>query len=174
MRNKKSRFLAFIFSFMPGAGHMYLGFMKMGLSLMGEFFFLIFLANFFRIDSLIYILPLVWCYSFFDCINKCSLNDEEFAYIEDRYLIDFEYILRLDRNKLKKSQLAIGVIGLAFGVYLLCNIILNNLAGIISQRMYIILFNIFRTIPQVLISIVIIIVGGKLIIGKKRESENND
>lgn len=174
MRNKKSKFLAFIFSFLPGAGHMYLGFMKMGLSLMGEFFFLIFLANFFRIDSLIYIAPLIWCYSFFDCINKCYLSDEEFAYLEDRYLINVNDILKFDKNILKKRQLIIGVVILIFGCYVLWNTFLNNLAYIIPQEIFDIISNISRTVPQILISIVIIVIGIKLIMGKKRESDNND
>ena len=45
MRRKKSKFLTFIFSLLPGAGEMYMGFMKMGVSLMAEFFGIIFLAT---------------------------------------------------------------------------------------------------------------------------------
>ncbi len=30
MINKKSKFLTFVFSMLPGAGHMYMGFMNMG------------------------------------------------------------------------------------------------------------------------------------------------
>ena len=38
---KKSRFLSFCFSFLPGAAEMYMGFMKTGMSLMLVFFLLI-------------------------------------------------------------------------------------------------------------------------------------
>ena len=37
-QKKKSRFLTFIFSFLPGAAEMYMGFMKNGFSLMMIFF----------------------------------------------------------------------------------------------------------------------------------------
>ena len=38
MTKKKSGFWTFIFSLLPGAAEMYMGFMKMGVSLMGLFF----------------------------------------------------------------------------------------------------------------------------------------
>ena len=38
IRNKKNGFWTFCFSLLPGAGEMYLGFMKMGISLMAIFF----------------------------------------------------------------------------------------------------------------------------------------
>ena len=37
MQRKKSRFLVFILSFIPGAGEMYMGFMKQGVTLMAVF-----------------------------------------------------------------------------------------------------------------------------------------
>ncbi len=40
MINKKSKFLTFVFSMLPGAGHMYMGFMNMGVSFMSAFFFI--------------------------------------------------------------------------------------------------------------------------------------
>jgi TM2 domain-containing membrane protein YozV len=45
MIKKKNSFLTFIFSLIPGAGQMYLGFMKRGLSLMSCFFFIILIEN---------------------------------------------------------------------------------------------------------------------------------
>ena len=42
MIRKKGSFLTFCFSMLPGAGEMYLGFMKRGASLMTLFFFIIF------------------------------------------------------------------------------------------------------------------------------------
>ncbi len=41
MQRKKSRFWLFMWSLIPGAGDMYLGFMKMGISLMLGFMALI-------------------------------------------------------------------------------------------------------------------------------------
>ena len=41
---KKSKFLTFCFSLLPGAAEMYMGFMKMGVSLMSLFFLIIMLG----------------------------------------------------------------------------------------------------------------------------------
>ena len=54
MTKKKSSFLTFCFSFLPGAGQMYMGFMKRGISLMSSFFFLIFLAVFFNLSPILF------------------------------------------------------------------------------------------------------------------------
>ena len=50
---RKSRILTFLFGLMPGAGQMYLAYMKRGVSLMSMFFMLIFLAGFFNISFLL-------------------------------------------------------------------------------------------------------------------------
>ncbi len=44
MRKKTNKFLVFMFSLLPGAGHMFMGFMKTGVSLMSAFLFVIFLT----------------------------------------------------------------------------------------------------------------------------------
>lgn len=49
---------------LPGAGHMYMGFMNMGVSFMSVFFFVIFLSTWLDIGPLLFILPLIWFYSF--------------------------------------------------------------------------------------------------------------
>ena len=66
-----NRFLLFVASLIPGAGHMYLGLMKRGLHLMVLFFCLFsFSVSFdlFFFTSLIGVAAVVvWFYSFFDC-----------------------------------------------------------------------------------------------------------
>lgn len=52
MQRKKSRFWSFIWSFIPGAGDMYLGFMKMGVSLMLAFMVLVAIAGLTNIGAL--------------------------------------------------------------------------------------------------------------------------
>lgn len=174
MQNRKSRFLAFVCSFFPGAGHMYLGFMKMGLSLMAEFLFVIFVANVLDIGSILYIALLIWCYAFFDCLNKCHLSDEELFNIKDKYLLDNNDIFKFDSNVFNKRKLFLGIVVLVLGVCALWNTFMNILGTIIPQEIFNIIFNTSRTIPRILISVVIIIIGVKLIIGKKRESDSDN
>lgn len=60
--NRKTLTLAL--SIVPGAGHMYLGYQSEGLVLMGAFFFSIFFMGWLGISLLLFILPLIWFYSF--------------------------------------------------------------------------------------------------------------
>ena len=65
MTKKKSGFWTFMFSWLPGAGEMYMGFMRMGLSLMGLFWGIIALSIFFNAGFLMLIDVIVWFYGFF-------------------------------------------------------------------------------------------------------------
>lgn len=67
--NKRSLTLAL--SIVPGAGHMYLGYQKKGLLIMGSFSFSIFFMGWLGISLLLFVLPLIWFYSFF--LMPCTL-----------------------------------------------------------------------------------------------------
>ncbi|MBU3190198.1 hypothetical protein K9O30_14075 [Clostridium bowmanii] len=174
MKKEKSKFLTFCFSMLPGAGHMYMGFMKMGLSFMAAFFFLIFLSSWLSIGPLLFVLPLIWFYSFFDCINKRYSTDEEFLLLEDDYLFSLDELGNIDWGILKKHRLVSGIILVLLGVYLIWINTINSLTGYISDEVYNAIHNITRMAPQIIIGVVIIVIGTKLIIGKKRECDMND
>ena len=72
---QKGKFLTFLFSLFPGAGQMYLGFMKMGGSIMMLFWGIIGFGVLLNLGVLYFLLPVIWCYSFFDAINKNSMDD---------------------------------------------------------------------------------------------------
>lgn len=86
MTRQKGKFLTFCFSLVPGAGHMYLGFMKQGISLMTLFALLCAVAVWLQTGALILFAPIIWFYSFFDVINKNSLDEAEFYALEDHYI----------------------------------------------------------------------------------------
>lgn len=67
----KNRLLAMFFSFVPGAGHMYLGLMRQGLELMLLFALTCLLLSLDRVFyPLLFLMPIWFAYSFFDVINK--------------------------------------------------------------------------------------------------------
>ena len=72
MVEQNRKIIACLLSVVPGAGHMYLGYQKMGLELMSLFFFSIFFIDWTRISLFIFILPVIWCYSMFDTLHKAS------------------------------------------------------------------------------------------------------
>ena len=75
MTRKKHGFWLFIFSLLPGAGEMYMGFFKQGIGLMAQFSFVLMLAAYLNIGPLLFILPIIWFYSFFHVHNLASLPD---------------------------------------------------------------------------------------------------
>jgi len=58
------------FSLVPGAGHMYLGYLKEGALLMSVFFFTAFLMSWLNVSLFLFILPVLWFYSLFDALQR--------------------------------------------------------------------------------------------------------
>lgn len=98
--NKKIITLAL--SIIPGAGHMYLGYQKKGLVLMGVFFFAIFFMGWLNLSFLLFLLPLIWFYSFFDAFH--TLNGNNVEEVE----IDIEKLLPV----IKREYIGFGLIGI--------------------------------------------------------------
>jgi len=165
----RSKFFTFIFSLLPGAGQMYLGFMRQGVTLMFMFFFTIFLVDYFRISLIIALLPVIWCYSFFDTFNRASLPPEKLEGLEDRsFLEDF---LKDGFNRIPGKNIWLGVILVAFGGLLLIdNVVLPEL-----QRLSLInLYTARNYLRTVIASVIIIVIGIRLITGKKVSSDRGD
>ena len=76
---RKSGFLTFCFACLPGAGEMYLGYMKRGLSVMIAFWGLIFVASLLNMGILGILAPIIWAYSFFDTFNLRAQTPEQVA-----------------------------------------------------------------------------------------------
>lgn len=170
MLKKRGKFLTFIFSMLPGAGHMFMGFMKLGLSFMALFFLIIFAASWLNIGSLGIFIPLIWFYAFFDCINKTYASDEEFAKFKDEYLYSPEFFKVFLKNK---NRFIIGIILALFGLYILLNNIMEYSSLFLPHILNSQIFFAFRSFPQLLVGGAVIFVGIWLIIGKKRGSDNN-
>lgn len=93
MHPNPSKFLTFLFSLLPGAGHMYLGLMKRGLSFMILFFGAIaaaFLSGSLNLSIFMYIfalvIPIVWFAAFFDLWRYPRMNAEEKTAQQDEFL----------------------------------------------------------------------------------------
>lgn len=73
----------------PGAGEMYLGFYKMGASIMVLFFGGCAVFGY-LFQPFLSFLPVLWFYSFFHTHNLNSLPDDEFYALEDDYLFHIQ------------------------------------------------------------------------------------
>lgn len=128
-------------------------------------------ASFLNIAQLLFLLPLLWFFSFFDCMNKCYASDEEFLNLEDNYLFSIDELVKMDKGVFKEHKLLAGIVLLILGFYLVFNNIIDSFSQYISPQVYDAIEDVTRVAPKVVIGIVIIVVGIKLIIGKKRECD---
>ena len=87
MKKQRSKFWNFCLACIPGAGQMYLGFFKQGISLMSIFMGCCAIISLIGVDAIAFALPVIWFYAFFDALNKNSLSADEFSKLEDDWLI---------------------------------------------------------------------------------------
>lgn len=128
MIRKKSKGWTFIFSLLPGAGEMYMGFMKQGVSIMGLFFATIAVAATLNIGPLTIVLPIIWCYSFFNVHNMYSLSDEEFYALEDDYIFYLDRILPINQWSKQQNKIVAGILIIA-GICIFWNECVDYLIG---------------------------------------------
>ena len=175
MTNRKSKFLTVIFSCIPGAGQMFMGFMKLGVSLMGLFFLIFVAANLTGLGFLLYLAPVLWFYAFFDGINKCFMTDDKFSELEDRWLFPLEKIHMPENGLPSKYKLAGGICLVLLGLFMIWNNILPRyIIPLFPAALERVFDNVFYAMPQLIIAVAIIGIGIKLIIGRKKELNNDD
>jgi hypothetical protein len=173
MIRKKNSFFTFIFSTMFGAGHMYMGFMKQGISIMTAAAIIIAAGSWVRIGTVFFALPVLWFYSFFDAINKMTMPERIFQTLEDHYM----FIPSGDNVQLKnlitKYEKAIAVILILIGGSILGENILDFIAEQASIADNTGLADFISSLrwngSRLLFAVVIIVIGVKMIIGKKNE-----
>ena len=165
---KKSRFLTFCFSMLPGAGEMYMGFMRTGVSLMLLFFLSIYIPVSLRLSELSIIGFVVWAYGLFHANHLAGLSDEEFDQVEDEFLFGMNTIID-GRNFVIKYQRTVAVVLIAAGILLLW----NTMGDIAYRLLPEFVSDFMRTVgnyaPRILVSLVIIFIGIKMIEGRKEQ-----
>ena len=162
---RKSRFLTFCFAMMPGAGQMYLGLMKKGTSIMSIFFGVIATAIVLDFPWIMFIVPVLWFYAFFDAINYNNMPYEEKEFVEDKFLLDDRELKLLVRN----NRTLVGIICVILGGCVIYNNIVNDIMYIINNSF---LRGVLRDIPTLIIAVVIILFGIGLV--KSKDGKETD
>ncbi len=187
MQRKKSRFLVFVLSFFPGAGEMYMGFMKMGLSLMLGFMILTAIVGLTNLGALavfgefriqLAVFPFaMYAYSFFHANNLATLDDRMFHSIRDEYLFGFG---ELDNRKLKlegrNRKTAAGIL-IVLGVMMLWQVAFNLLCDIFgwdNRFLSAVYYFVRDDLPRAVVGIGVIWAGLALIRGKRIAIEEKD
>lgn len=158
---KKSKSIATFLSIFPGAGHLYLGLQKRGIQLMAAFLFSIYILDVLRLGIFLFLIPIIWCYSFFDGLQKASKYGKE--ELEDTPIISY----------LINHQKWVGIGLILLGLYYLTNsILLPALSPMLSELINIDLRYWFDRYFQTAVVCVLLIGGGiKLLMGSKGKKE---
>ncbi|MCM1262933.1 MAG: hypothetical protein NC313_09440 [Butyrivibrio sp.] len=175
MRRRKNRFLLFCCSFVPGAGEMYMGFMKMGLSIMSIFIATIVISQITRLGIISMFLAVIWLYSFFNANNLGGLSMEELNRMPDRYLFaDIEDTGALKRLLSGKFHKVFALVLILMGASMLWGVVCDLLYDVMGNSWYNkyiapFIYSISTNVPRTIIAVLIIWFGIKLIQGKKEE-----
>lgn len=168
IRQKRGLF-TFICSLLPGAGEMYMGFFKQGISIMLLSMAIVAFSNIPGLGSLLPLAIVVWFYSFFHVHNLASMPPELFETVEDHFLFteNDEQLQKAMQSQKARKVLAIALI--VVGGASLWNAFSNFLYNIMPIYTTDAVSSFTRSVPQCLIAILLIYLGVILIKGKKKE-----
>lgn len=173
MKKKKSKFWLGVFSLVPGAGEMYLGFMKMGVSLMLMCGLAIALMAMTEIMALSVIVVTIYIYSFFHANNLGRMDDQAFQEMEDCYLFGMDGFLSVRDSVKGRYKKIVGGILVLFGLAMLWNALFSVLCDIFGwdNEMLREIYRFMRDeFPRVLIGAAVTWGGIWMLRGKKTQS----
>lgn len=147
-----------------------MGFMKQGLSIMAVFWGVVFIASCLNIGPILFVLPILWCYSFFNVHNLKGMSDEEFYALEDDYVFHVEKILPMKKWSKKQNTILAGIL-ILIGATVLWNNFSQYVYNLLPNWIY---WRMINDVPQVVIAVILIVIGAKLIRGKKSSLDEEE
>lgn len=167
---KKNGILTLLFAFIPGAGQMYQGYMKRGLSLV-LMAAAIGMASV-LIPPVVFTLLVVFMYSFFDTFNLRAQIGLDAAPADD-YLIHFDMRdRRLEQLMAERHKLLGWLLIACGGMMAYQNIIMNTLGDLLwrwgkESLIFRALYLVMDQLPEVLVCVVLIVCGIWLVKGPR-------
>lgn len=150
---------------------MYMGFLKMGASIMTLFFLIAFVSSSLGLGILFFADLTVWFYSFFHVHNLASLPDEEFYAIEDAWLFQSCAPAFSEKDFLKKNNRIIAWGLIILGAIMTWQGVLHLIEQYLPQEIYRCIWRFSYQMPKIVVGIAIIVLGAAMIRGKKKELE---
>jgi len=143
---------------------MYLGMQKRGIQLMAAFLFSIYILDILRLGIFLFLIPIIWFYSFFDSMQKVSKYGEE--EIEDVPIISY----------LINHQKWVGIGLLAMGLYyLLMNVLIPAFSPMLTEIIQIdVMYWAQRYFQTGLVCVLLIGGGIKLLAGSKHKRKEQN
>ncbi|MFV0314508.1 MAG: hypothetical protein ACK5I7_05320 [Anaerotignum sp.] len=135
--NKKNKFYTFCCSLVPGAGEMYMGLYKQGISLMVAFWLLIAVSSsIMGLEIFFAMVPVVWFYSFFHTHNLHNMPTEEFLRVKDKYLIYNDFNINEAEEIFGKNRKVFSVLLILVGVSMMLQMCMNILEPYLHGRLW--------------------------------------
>lgn len=172
---QKNGILTFLFAFIPGAGQMYQGYMKRGLSLILICCAICMVAA--LISPAAFFLILVWMYSFFDTFNLRAQIATGTAPTDD-YLVHFDPKDKRLVQMMLDSHKLVGWTLVVFGVLIAYENILMNALNDLMWRLgqnnpfFRAFYLVMDQLPQVVVCVALIVCGIWLVKGPKAGRKN--
>lgn len=169
---KKNGILTFLFAFVPGAGQMYQGYMKRGLSLI-TLFFLCIMTGMLLLEPLALTALIVWMYSFFDTFNLRAQFIAETAPADD-YLVHFNTKDARLTLFFRDSHKLVGWALIAFGALIAYENIIMNLLNDVLWRwgrdsvVFRAFYLVMDQLPDVVLCVALILCGAWLVRGPQK------
>lgn len=167
---QKNGILTFLFAFIPGAGQMYQGYMKRGLSLILICCAICMVAA--LISPAAFFLIVVWMYSFFDTFNLRAQIATGTAPTDD-YLVHFDPKDKRLVQLMMDSHKLVGWTLIVFGVLIAYeNILMNALNDLMwrwgqNNPFFRAFYLVMDQLPQVVVCVALIVCGIWLVKGPK-------
>ena len=169
----KNGILTFLCAFVPGAGQMYQGYMKRGLSLITMFcLFIAFGAI--GLDALVVGCMIVWMYSFFDTFNLRAQLTAGTA-PEDDYLVHFNWKDQRMQQFMMDSHKLVGWGLIALGALVAYQNIIMQVLGDVMWRwgqnnpFFRAIYLMLDELPQIVACVALIVCGVWLVRGPKTQ-----
>ena len=162
-QQKKSKFFTFMFSFIPGAAEMYMGFMKQGLSLMALLALTIVGCSYGLQAFFIPAMALTWFYSFFHARNIAALPEEEFNALPDAFIWEDameEKGLKISSPTIRKWAAGILIV---IGAGMLWDNFSSIVYHLIPNRYWDKIYPMVSRIPELVVALLVIVIGFILI-----------
>ena len=165
----KNGILTFIFAFCPGAGQMYQGYMKRGLSLI-TMFCLFVVIGVSTLQVLNIGCVIVWMYSFFDTFNLRAQIGAGTA-PQDDYLVHINWHDQRMEQFMLDSHKLVGWLLIAFGALIAYQNLIMNIFGDLVYRwghsspVFRALYLVMASLPDVVVCVVLIVCGVWLVKG---------
>jgi hypothetical protein len=181
---QKNKFLTFLFSLIPGCGLMYLGYMKKGLQIMAMFAAAGFSGFFFSslrfgwFEGLFFLLlPIIWFYQLFDSMHTVArMRNQGIELPADDGFILPEKMEKFSPAQNRTTAKTIAGILIAVGSFSLAMNIIDSLWRLpIDRQVLSFISHAIRVnlIPAI-VSVVLIVIGIKLLKGRKSNTGGGD